>query len=394
MDDHTARTGERAVTIAPRARAQLSRLCRHHSDSVLVVTDTRLETTTPHVQEVVEHLTDARISAHVLALTPEEAGTVEAAREVHDRMRGSDVHACVALGGGSVIDTAKLARAAAHEPWLLDRVLWRRSSGLVSLRRPRTREVPPWLIAVPTRTGTAAEVAARAALTTGPAEARRLVTGETLRPTAALVDPDYGVTLPRSAWLDSVNEILFRVLGPFLVTGRSSEQLDRTAAGWIEELIGLGTRAAEHAPPPERQRLRVAELSVATATGEHVRLWEPAMPVWWCVQNTLTTRTGLTKGELTARALPTLLELVADGHEDLGSSDRLRVLERYTAAGTVEAIGDLCATARGEADHHQPRSEGELTEWGREVRALWGRHPGVASLGADGIADLLRRVGF
>ncbi|MBR8742627.1 iron-containing alcohol dehydrogenase [Nocardiopsis sp. MG754419] len=395
MKNPTARVGEQVVILGTRPRSRLGRLCHERSDHVLLVTDTRLETATPHVRETVEHLTNAHLDTHVLALSPEESGTLEAAREVHARMRGSGNRVCVALGGGSVIDTAKLARAAAHEPWLLDRAVWRRSSGLIHLRRPRTCDVPPHLIAVPTRPGTAAEVAARATITTGPTEARRLLTGETLRPTAALIDPDYGSTLSRSAWVDSLNEVLFRVLGPFLVTHRSSEEIDRVTAGWIEELAGLGTRTRESTPLSAEQRLRVSELSVSTATGAHVRLWEPAMPVWWCVQNTLVTRTGLTKGQLTARALPTLLELIAEGQDALGSADRLDALRRHTRVGTLERIGDLCNVVRESAEQHdRQRTEEELTEWGREVRELWGRHPGVASLGAKGIGALLHRIGF
>ncbi|GAA3740195.1 alcohol dehydrogenase YqhD (iron-dependent ADH family) [Spinactinospora alkalitolerans] len=342
-------------------------------------------------------MTASGVHTDVLSLPSDQTGTVGSARLVRDRMRMTGSRLCVALGGGSAIDAAKLARAAHHRPWLLDRAIWRRPTGVLALPDSRGPDSTPHLIALSTRPGTAAEVASRVALAPDTGTSRRLLTGGFLRPTMALIDPDWSSTLSREAWFESLNEILFRILGPFLITRRSSKRIDRTAVEWIEEILDIGAHLTDHEYPADGQRLRTAELSVSTATAGHVHHWAPTMPAWWCIQNTVVAHTGLSKGTATSRALPVLLEKIADGEESLGSAGRLRTMEKYRSyeKSMREAIGDFCAAARNaDAAHHGRRSDEELVKWGNETLTLWGRHPGIAALGAKGVRDVLQESGF
>lgn len=375
---------------------QVGQLCLRYSDNALLVTDSWLTSATPHVRDVADHMRAVGIRTHVLPLSSPQMGILESARVICERMHitGSDL--CVAVGGGSVMDAGKLARAAHHEPWLLDRAIWQRPAGVVTnlSRHPRG---PPYLVALPTRPGTAAEVAPQVALAPDTGASRRLLTGGSLRPTVALIDPDCSSTLSRAAWFESFNEILFRVLGPFLVTQRNSRSIDRATARWISEIIGISTRIEGRKYPNNEQRLRLAELSVATATARHVHYWSPTLPAWWCIQNTVSAETGRSKGDLTSQALPFLLHKIAGGDERLGSSDRLRRLERYTSYGRRirTVIDDLSVTTQDVlAPRHKLQRDEEVVRWAREIKRLWGQHPGIAALGIDGTRSLLQDMGF
>lgn len=121
--------GGQEVVLAHRARTRVGRLCSGYADHALLVTDSGLNSATPHVQETVDRMTASGVHTDVLSLPSDQTGTVGSARLVRDRMRMTGSRLCVALGGGSAIDAAKLARAAHHRPWLLDRAIWRRPTG-------------------------------------------------------------------------------------------------------------------------------------------------------------------------------------------------------------------------------------------------------------------------
>ncbi|WP_017556427.1 iron-containing alcohol dehydrogenase [Nocardiopsis baichengensis] len=389
-----AASEDQTRVLAAGAGAQTGRRCTLLGTRALVVGDTGTAEATDHLRRTVEGVREAGVQVDTAVLPPEEPATVAGARTVHDRMRRCGAEVLVAVGGGSVIDSAKLARTAFHEPWVLDRALWHRPSGLFALREPRPCRTRPPLVAVPTRPGSAAEVTDRVAVAPEAGTSRRLLTGETLRPNEALIDPLFSATLSRSDWFSSLAEILFRVLGPFLITQDSTDEIDRAAAAWVDELLGIGVHLAGGDAPTARQRLRVAEISVATATGDHVRRWAPRMAAWWCVQNTVAARTGFAKGRLSALALPTLLELAASGEPAFGLPERLEALRSRTAA-VEERLEHVCRAAQ-EAGGLRGRSypDEELVSWGREVHRLWRHHPHVAALGPGGVVELLRRVGF
>lgn len=127
----------------------------------------------------------ALATVEIIADLPAEPG-VAACEELRRRTRAFAPDLVVGLGGGSVLDLAKLA-AALHdrdEP-----VATFFGSGLVPGRRTG-------LVCVPTTAGTGSEVSPNALLLDEAAAAKKAVISPWLVPDAAVVDPELMLTLP------------------------------------------------------------------------------------------------------------------------------------------------------------------------------------------------------
>ena len=130
----------------------------------------------------------------------------------------------VAIGGGSVIDTAKVARACAQM-----------GIGAADLLRDGPA-VPPAampLVAVPTTAGTGSEVSGGAVVTDPATDRKAGVASPNLRATDALVDPELTWSLPPSVTSHSGVDALAQLVAALLVRVRTP----------IGDAIGLeGTR--------------------------------------------------------------------------------------------------------------------------------------------------------
>ncbi len=91
----------------------------------------------------------------------------------------------VALGGGSVLDAAKLIRAVGHHKIALEAVN----------ELPESAE-QPLLVAIPTTAGTGSEVTGRAAYVGGEKSSKQSLISPALRPSAAVVDVELSQSLP------------------------------------------------------------------------------------------------------------------------------------------------------------------------------------------------------
>jgi alcohol dehydrogenase class IV len=100
--------------------------------------------------------------------------------------------AVVAVGGGSVLDAAKVGALLA--------VLGGRAADLFGFDRATRPGLP--LVAVPTASGSGSEVSSHAVIAALSVRKKEVVAGLHLLPRAAVVDPDWTATLPRAtaAW--------------------------------------------------------------------------------------------------------------------------------------------------------------------------------------------------
>jgi alcohol dehydrogenase len=156
------------------------------ADTALVVIDAGLEQQSAAVAAAVASLADAGVEAvrHVKdAGEPTHAAVDEAATAIGESGAG----AVVALGGGSVIDTAKAARLAAQQGVPFGDFL----AGERSYPEPA---VP--LIAVPTTAGTGSEVSGGAVITDETTDRKAGIANALLRPQHALVDPELTWSVP------------------------------------------------------------------------------------------------------------------------------------------------------------------------------------------------------
>ncbi|MCP4713518.1 MAG: phosphonoacetaldehyde reductase [Deltaproteobacteria bacterium] len=112
-------------------------------------------------------------------------------RTVFDACRVFDYDLIVAVGGGSVIDTAKevAAMAAAPDPGWLEQHL-QQGAGFPELFKPKP------VIAIPTTAGTGSEVTMWATVWDMDAKKKYSIAHEALFPRHALLDPELTLTLP------------------------------------------------------------------------------------------------------------------------------------------------------------------------------------------------------
>jgi alcohol dehydrogenase len=170
---------------------ELAEVVRDHgARSVLVIIDADLEGRSAAVAASLAGLEAAGIAA-VRYLKPPGEPTTDmvdaAAATLAGAGAGADADAVVAIGGGSVIDTAKAARLCAQ--------LGCTFSEFLASERVFPEPVLP-LIALPTTAGTGSEVSGGAVITDAVAARKSGIASPTLRPQHALVDPVLTYSVP------------------------------------------------------------------------------------------------------------------------------------------------------------------------------------------------------
>ena len=158
--------------------------------------------------------------------------TLDLVRTAVAAARDHDADVVAAIGGGSVIDTGKAAAMLlgnGGDP--LDYV------EVMGAGRAITRPSVPF-IAVPTTAGTGAEVTANAVLASPANRVKASLRSRTMIPWAALVDPLFTVSCPRSVTAASGMDALTQCLEPFvspmanpLTDAVAREGIRRAAAG-------------------------------------------------------------------------------------------------------------------------------------------------------------------
>jgi alcohol dehydrogenase len=158
----------------------------HEATDVLVMIDAGLEEQNPRAAAAVGALQKAGIAVERFIKPPGEP-TIEVVDDAAAALSHAAPGAVLAIGGGSVIDTAKTARlcvgaGADFQAWLDS------SRAFAAPRLP--------LIAVPTTAGTGSEVSGGAVIT-HPGQARKVgIADPTLRAQNALVDPLLTLSVP------------------------------------------------------------------------------------------------------------------------------------------------------------------------------------------------------
>lgn len=252
--------------------------------------------------------------------------TLARVREVVAEAAAHRANLVVGIGGGSVMDLAKVTALGATNPDLLQDDTW---SGAGVLDRYQDGSLQPGLpsLLVPTTAATGSEVNVVAALE-HQGQRRLLVCGG-LAPATALLDARVLHTLSDRALLDGVLETFARLLGPYLTDARDEvDTTDRVTEALCHQTLTLGDQLATGGRTPGSD---ADLLWLTTVTGTH--LATVGRPSWghtlWYLQDTVGAVTGLPKGPATAAVLPAYLESIASARglgAHLGSADRLRSL--------------------------------------------------------------------
>lgn len=332
----------------------------------------------------------ARLAAHrvppVSVTAVSSVPTLEDVREATGDVTGAGADMVIGVGGGSTMDTAKLAALAATNHEWLDAERWS-GDALIDLDGDRGAGLRPGLptLIVPTTTATGSELNSVAALVF---EGRRrlMVTGR-LAPTSAIVDPELSATLPVGAVLEGGVETLARIVCPYLVGGAALAVTDALAETLAGQCVTVLDRLARDSGDAEA-RAELAWVVAVSATqlvgmgrGRHDH-------VLWYLQDPLCTMLGVSKGRAMAALLPAYLDAIeretAIGSR-FGSSQRLGRLGR-ALEGVLGKADFAAALAARLADWGLPLGIAELGPVDADALALAcdeGRRDGGRLAGVD-----------
>ncbi|MEU2305096.1 daptide-type RiPP biosynthesis dehydogenase [Streptomyces misionensis] len=299
----------------------------------------------------------------------------------------------VAIGGGSLLDQAKLAVLLGSDPAVGDRLTVRQRSGLVLLSADSAPRVP--LVAVPTTVGTGSELSGAVCLSTP--EGKRLVLGNGLQPEVAVYDAVATRTLPGDLLAEGVLEVLFRLAGMYAGDHRELPTEDAFAETLLRRLVRLGDEVAaaraDGTAPGDALRLEIAKLS-----GLSHQPWlnlgrDPCACKGWYLANELSTALGVRKMTAAAALLPPLWRRITRPDLRWGSAPRLARLWRAVSAAR---------TVPGPVDDPAAGIDALLDDWGirrsldappervaevaRATVRAWGQ--GLPTLGALTLADV------
>jgi alcohol dehydrogenase class IV len=217
---------------------------------LLVVCDRALAATAP-VEAVLAALGEARFELAVFAeiVGDPTAAVIDAAAALG---RARQVQLVIGIGGGSALDTAKLAAATLAGPAGCE--------AYALCATPLPPGTPP-IVALPTTAGTGAEVTRTAVFTRGDGH-KVWAWGEALRPALAVLDPALVATLPRHlvAWtgLDALVHA---------IEAATARRADPVAEAWALHAIRLTAAHLEAAVSGTEPAARGAMLVAAAFAG-------------------------------------------------------------------------------------------------------------------------------
>lgn len=204
------------------ARRQIPEIARSYGRRACVIVDVTPE----RAQETLDGLADTGIPVTIFTVNgePSVASVVAGVEQA----RGADV--IVAVGGGSVIDTGKaIAALSANRRPILDYL------EVVGKGMPLTEPSLP-LIAVPTTSGTGAEVTRNAVIKVPEERVKVSLRSATMMPTVALVDPQLTLSVPPNVTASTGLDALTQCIEPYvscqsnpLTDGIAREGMERAA---------------------------------------------------------------------------------------------------------------------------------------------------------------------
>jgi alcohol dehydrogenase YqhD (iron-dependent ADH family) len=346
----------------------------------------------PAVEWVVESVRDAH-SRHDLCARPvHRAPTFDDVEATAAWLADRPGAPLLAIGGGTVLDLAKLSAIAVRDHATVGRIRRRaRRAGFVLLPRVVTRSVP--LLALPTTIGTGAEVSAVACVDDDHGH-RTLVHSPQLRPDLAILDPLATRTLPIRLVREGALEALLRVAGPEIASPSSIPMARFEALDLARRLaLALDTCRTEDGADDEL-RLAIAQLSGATHCGWALTGRSQYPSPLWFVATELSKVLKVTKMTATALLLSPWLQRVADGDARWGHRERLA--EVWTTLFGAPPGADVAGPARAQLERWRLSTAitrpapGVADETARRAVRRWGgRLPMLGRFGHEDIASLV-----
>jgi len=168
-----------------------------------------------------------------------------------DMIREHQCEFAIALGGGSIIDCAKVACFVAKTPYP--------TADFFSRKRSINKPGIP-MIAIPTTSGTASEITTVSVLTDTENDIKAPIGSDYFYPMYALVDPELTVTCPPAVTATSGIDVLAHSLEAYY--GKKHQPLTDLAAERAASLVFEYLLTAYHEPDNLEARAKMSEASV------------------------------------------------------------------------------------------------------------------------------------
>lgn len=343
-----------------------------------------------------EVLDDVRLPARRRVVSS-PARLDELSAEMHD-VRRQDV--VIGLGGGVVMDRAKLLALLAGDSDAVHRLRAPQRCGMVVVPFSVRRQVP--LTLLPTTLGTGAERSRSACLEDS--GRKRLVFGDVLRTDSVVYVTEATDSLPPALVAEGVLEALLRVTMPYVGSLGDLPEQDRVVEQHAVRLVQLGdaVRAARDAGRAVSREVRreTALISGATHDQDLIGRRDQYCDVSWPLANELSMAVGGRKLLALAAVAPAVWRRVAAGDARLGSARRLDQLWQLLRRTSRRELNPAPAEGLAELVRHwgiagpvgAPRDADSLARaaaqaWGRGLPMLKGLSvPEITSLYVEALS--------
>jgi alcohol dehydrogenase len=300
----------------------------HGARRVLLAIDDGLEEAVPAVAAAVAGLPAAGIDVTRFAKSPGEP-TIAVVDSASAALRRAQADAVIAIGGGSVIDTAKAGRLCAQQG--------RTFSEFLRSERPFPAPDVP-LIALPTTAGTGSEVSGGAVITDPDQTSKSGIAHPNLRAQDALVDPLLTHSVPPALTAYTGIDAVAQAIAAMIARARTpigdavALEAIRLAGGSLVPAFRDGANASARSRMACASLLAGLAMNISDCTAEH--------SLAQAIGGLFHAPHGLTVGVVLAETLererrhvPGQLERVADalGVPDDGSGDGSRAVSAVRA---------------------------------------------------------------
>lgn len=227
---------------------QLPEITRQFGSRVFLVTGANQSRTRPIIQSLEQE--NCAIARLQIAHEP----TVRDVQEGVTAVRAFAADVVVAIGGGSALDAGKAIAAVSTNPGELEHYL-----EVVGQGKPLEISGLP-CIAVPTTSGTGAEVTRNAVIDVPSHSVKVSLRGPTVLPRVAMIDPALTLSVPPEITAATGFDALTQVIEPY-VSNRANPMTDALARAGIE-LAARSLRKAFHTPDDINARTDMALVSL------------------------------------------------------------------------------------------------------------------------------------
>lgn len=308
--------------------------------------------------------------------------TIGSCTRAFEAVRGSEPDLLIALGGGSVIDTAKAVAA---------QIGSRSDAGWLSSHLRGSAPVPdafdpPAIIAIPTTAGTGSEVTMWGTIWDEETRGKHSISHPRLYPQAALLEPALTHSVPRATTVASALDALSHAMEA--IWNRSANPVSTAVA---ERAIGLIPDALRRVlAVPDDAAARHDLLEASLLAGLAISNTRTALA--HSISYPLTGELGVPHGIASSLTLPVILEQV--GRESSATAAPIvRALGARSASDAVGGLRQLFAAAEVGAIlvEHVP-SAAALDQLRGGLIAPGRAENFVLPIGQDAAAEILRRA--